>query len=310
MNATSFLEAKKENCSRAVPVELYILRSHDYEAFLMSMISVNALVAAIATVSNFVVIFTIARTVSLRTPSNILLLGLATTDLMTGLITQPIYFVTRYLEVQGSSNICTIYALSASVSWLVSPMTLKLLTAITADRFLAIKLQIRYKQIVTKKSAVFAVISILATSSVFSILRSFTDSWDKAAAVLVAVLMLFLLLLDVVFITSITKLIRRYSHQVHDQDSSNQSNFNILKYRKSANTMYCMLGAFVLCYLPYLIFLIFLSMSASTISIRKIYYFRIAATTFVYMNGIVNPLIYFRRNRKLLRSAGEIFGCA
>jgi len=292
-----------------MPKDLSTLRSHNYQAFVMCIIALNALIALVAIVSNFIIIFTIARTASLRSPSNFLVLSLATTDFITGIIVQPMFYLNRYLEVKDGRHICAIYAFSAVVSWLVASLSFNLLTVITADRFLAIKLQLRYKHIVTKKRVAVAVVLFFLDACIISFMRLTIKSWRVAAAVLIAVLMAIQLRLDIFFIASITRLIRRHSLQIQTHDQSSQPDtFNMMKYKKSVNTMYFVLGAFAVCYLPYLIHLVIFA-SSDRESVETLYYGMNITTTSLYVNSIVNPVIYFLRNRELRNSAGRIFGC-
>ena len=61
------------------------------DAAVFTCVVINALSSPVAIVSNTLVVTAIWRNSSLRTPSYILLAGLAITDFFTGLITQPAY---------------------------------------------------------------------------------------------------------------------------------------------------------------------------------------------------------------------------
>ena len=66
-------------------------------AFLMCTSAVVGLFSPIAVVGNALVMTAILRKPSLKTPSNILLAGLAFTDFGTGLISQPLYVINVHM---------------------------------------------------------------------------------------------------------------------------------------------------------------------------------------------------------------------
>ena len=94
------------NLSDFIPDSSYSLCSLDgvtrnqssaYYAVTLSTSVVSAILSPFAVAGNVLVLAAIWRNQSLRTPSYILLCGLALTDLCTGLLTQPSYIAVRVL---------------------------------------------------------------------------------------------------------------------------------------------------------------------------------------------------------------------
>jgi len=277
-----------------------------YYVFLGLFIVLNGLIALTAVAFNLIVIFTIARTSSLQSSSNILVLGLAVSDLITGIVSQPMYCVLRFLEIQDKvETLCELDPIYNSVVWLVSPMTLLSLTAITADRFLAIKLHLRYNAIVTKKRTSLVVTLIFVSSCVCCASMLYFDNWLKGAASITIILLISIIAFNSYCMCSIYMVIRRHSAQIHALTQSIQSNIDMPSYKKSVFTMYYVVGAFLLCYLPTLPSLIILTVSFHSLT-RRAMYLRVIAMTCVFVNGVVNPIIYFRRNEELRHAAGRI----
>ena len=73
-------------------------------AVFMSVIVAVALLSPVAVVGNGLVLAAIWRSPSLRTPSYILLAGLAITDFCTGLITQPLYITNELTSLLEPSK--------------------------------------------------------------------------------------------------------------------------------------------------------------------------------------------------------------
>ena len=147
---------------------------HHYSNFILSMIVVNALMAFMATSLNVLIILTFVKTTSLReTPSNLLVLGLAISDLSVGVFAQP-FFCTAW--ICWSYRQCWFETNNLEQSFITSLIYYMLLfhcltlPAITVDRFLAVHLHLRYQELVTTKryGITLACIWII---SIFTVMR-------------------------------------------------------------------------------------------------------------------------------------------
>jgi hypothetical protein len=120
---------------------------HHYSNFTLSMIVINALMAFMATSLNVLIILTFVKTASLReTPSNLLILGLAISDLSVGVFAQPFFCIVKFAELTGNPDLkqATVNIFQY-ISYILSAASLFTLTAITVDRFLAVRLHLRYQ---------------------------------------------------------------------------------------------------------------------------------------------------------------------
>ena len=106
--------------------------------------------AVIAVPANGLLIWVIYRTTSLQNPSNILLCCLATADFLTGAITQPASVsAVIALETGNYDMYCTATRISIAVGYFLSGVSFLTLTAVSLDRFLALHLHLRYRELVT-----------------------------------------------------------------------------------------------------------------------------------------------------------------
>ncbi len=106
----------------------------------------NAPLILISILGNALVLAAIIRTPSIRSTSMIMLGSLALTDLLVGVIAQPL-FTARQLSKDSYSFI---YHLSQIMGVSLSGISLCTITAITVDRYLALHYHMRYAVLVAK----------------------------------------------------------------------------------------------------------------------------------------------------------------
>ena len=138
---------------------------------LICFLAVDILLCITAFDGNSLILVALHKESSLHPPSKLLYRCLATTDLLVGLVAQPLHALSWMSVVQEQWILCR-YARDAAyitshVLILVSLMTM---TAITVDRLLALLLGLRYKQIVTLRRTYIIVI----TFRVFTLVASLT----------------------------------------------------------------------------------------------------------------------------------------
>ena len=109
----------------------------------------NVPLIIISIIGNTLVLAAILRTPSLRSPSIVLLCSLAVSDLLVGLVVQPLYVAS--LTGHGS----LLQALNVMVFSLCGA-SLFAITAISVDRFLALHYHMRYPSLVTTHRALYA----------------------------------------------------------------------------------------------------------------------------------------------------------
>jgi hypothetical protein len=156
-------------------------RSQHYDIFLFAVIVINALAAFFAICCNFVVVYIISKTPSLQTPSNILILGLAISDFIVGILSQPFFCLAKYFYVARDIDLfCTtvkVYDSSVNSLGTVSFLTL---SAITADRYLAVYLHLRYLELVTVRRYGIVLVCIWSVQwRIIFLFREFKDVFES-----------------------------------------------------------------------------------------------------------------------------------
>ena len=113
----------------------------------------------VTTLANLLVIISIWRTPSLHSPSNILLVGLALSDLGVGLVTFPASIISNIAKLlRGVSLFCEAYITETTTGNALCAVSLLTLAAISLDHFIAIHYHLRYREIVTIKRTVIVLV--------------------------------------------------------------------------------------------------------------------------------------------------------
>ena len=133
----------------------------------------NAYLSYTATMLNIVAIYAIRKTSSLSKNLKTLLLSQAVSDLGVGLLVQPMVVAQAMNSKRNSETRLIPTKLLIFATNLFIFATLFSVTALCADRFLAIRVNLRYQELVTYKRVAAAVISIWVISALMSLIRLF-----------------------------------------------------------------------------------------------------------------------------------------
>ena len=132
-----------------------------------SFAAVNILLSITAFVGNSLILIALHKESSLHPPSKLLYRCLATTDLLVGLVGQPLAASSWMFSAHEHWIPCR-YASTATfiTSYVLCGVSLLTMTAISVDRLLAILMQLKYKQIVTLKRTYIIVVTFWVQSIV------------------------------------------------------------------------------------------------------------------------------------------------
>ena len=132
----------------------------DRKSVNLATIAINGLSTPFAVVSNFFIVLVIVRNVSLQTPSNILLGCLAVCDLLVGLVVQPCYISFRIMETFSHVVPCSLRIVYSESFWVCYGVSFMTLSAISLERFIALHVHLRYKELVTSRRIVKVILAI------------------------------------------------------------------------------------------------------------------------------------------------------
>ena len=257
------------------------------ETIVMINCVLNAPLILISTIGNTLVLAAILRTPSLRSPSFTLLCSLAVSDLLVGLVVQPLY-----ITYQLTKNV-SLYKVMTTMAFSACGVSLSTITAVSVDRFLALHYHMRYPNLMTTQRAVYT----SATLWLISFLLSFTTFWNTTAYffTITASIAIHLSISSVCYIR-IFRIVRHHQIQIHVQQQAveNVNAQNNLSMQKSAINTFIYYIVMILCYTP-------LFIAISILAISK--HHRTNAWTFTdtvsFLNSSINPLLYCWRLREL-----------
>ena len=242
-----------------------------------------------AVLGNSLILVAFRKESSLHPPSKLLYHCLATTDLMVGVVSQPLA-TTYYMSIVYEHWSTCRYARYAAfmTSYAFCGVSLSTMMAMRVDRLLALLLGLRYRQIVTLKRTffcvgIFWVVSSVPTSSF--ILDDRIALWYSSLGVP------FCLVISIVSYTKIFHSLSRHQAQVkHQQQPSPPNALNIARYRKAVHSALWVQLALVVCYLPFVIEDIVISHSKTHSSHLTIT--REISFSLIYFNSTLNPFLY------------------
>ena len=148
-----------------------------YSRTLVANCVFNAVLSYIAIILNIITIQALTNTSLLPKSLRTSLLSLAVSDLSVGLLVQPLYIARLVMEMEQNTDNNTyniIYITFQILAYLFSCASFFGVVALSADRFLAIHLHLKYQELVTHKRVVAVVISIW----VFCVLVAMSFSVD------------------------------------------------------------------------------------------------------------------------------------
>ena len=271
----------------------------------------NSILAFTAVVLNVLVILALRKIPSLpRKTLKTLLLSMSVSDLGVGLVAQPlqIYLLVSNINILSRSPpyiwpdhyeaVLKAYRFVANVLTYASFFSI---VALSADRFLVIRLQLRYQDAVTHKRAIAGVISFWLLSTVLPLIR-FLDWFPENKIFIFFVTIQFIcLIISGLFYFKIFLALRQHAAQVQNvpvECGERIEAVNAARERKAAFGVFYVYLTFVACYLPQISF----NIAAKIIDIERPnleYKVNLHATNLLVLNSSLSPLIYCWKMRRI-----------
>ena len=271
----------------------------------VSFAAVNIFLSITTFLGNSLILVALHKESSLHPPSKLLYRCLATTDLLIGLVVQPLRVAYWMSVVHEHWSLCH-YALEAAYITGVALCGVSLLTmtAISVDRLIALLSGLRYKEIVTLKR----IYIIIASFWVLCLVASLCIIFDQRITLLSILISIPLsLLISLASYTKIFRTLRHHQAQVQQQPSQPNA-LNMARYRKAVHSALWVQSVLVVCYTPYFIVRTVVTYS-TTYSSHSVVALKMAIIL-VYFNSTLNPFLYCwkisevrRRMKQTIRQA-------
>ena len=256
----------------------------------------NIVLMITAILGNASILVSFSLVSTLRSPSNYLLCGLALSDLGVGLVVHPLYIFVLFSVYNNSVPHCNIMAAYSIATSLLGGVSLLYITVIGIDKYLAIRLHLRYRELVTEKRTCIIQIAVWTINGLLSLI------WLKGFRIysaFAAVIVLVSLFVAFSVYIKMYHVVKRHRVQIHIQMESQMWQLEICRLKRlrksSINTMYVFF-VFLLCYLPFSSSTAMNNISSSP-NKAGILAFELSATLML-SNSSLNPLMYCLRFRE------------
>lgn len=306
------MDLNMDQCSHVLKFSLLMIE--EYPGFGLFHCVTSLISCLTATFGNSIIICAFRKASSMTPASRILLLSVAASDLGVGLFVQPVNtaIMIRMLIFRkihgGVANgdlymICPLIKTWQFLSIFFAGASLLTVGAISIDRFLALYLHLRYRQIVTVSRVVAVVSGIWMTAFLTAVLQTltvFNDIINLTGELLVLIMASFAYIM-------IYKIALRHHNQIYGQAQlQNQTDqvTQLSRAKKLAiNSLYIYV-IIIICYVPSLCISLIFTMARTPGSLLTLCYY--LGASLVFLNSSLNPLVYCWKLREVREAAVDI----
>ena len=258
---------------------------------------VNLPLAFVAIFGNALVLYGIWKTPSLRSPSNLLLCGLLSTDLSVGLIAQPVFITEVLVGLYSRSENLTLAFTRAHqmIATCLCGVSLLMIAGISIDRFIAIVKPLHYPNNVTS----MRVTRFVVASWALSLLSTSIEFWNpRVMYVISSLCVLICLCSSITCHTTMYKIMHRHRLQIHTHAQAidnNNTRTTMARLGRSAFNTFVVFIVLMICYFPYLAaYIVRFTGKAGDVKL----WIQLSVTV-TFLNSALNPFLYCWRIREI-----------
>ena len=272
---------------------------------------VIALLSVPAVAGNALILATIWRRTFLRTSFHSLLSGLAVTDLLTGLISQPLYASSHLINGQNAAvkldnpEVGSVLGIIAGFStYLFINITLATMTVMSIERWLHMSRRSSTTSHRRYYAAMVILLSPIPALVVYILTLRELAFWYTLCKITIAKFSFCYLIISFAYF-KVYQIIRR--HQLQTQATAISQNFgqpaiDLAKYKKSVATMLYIFLLLSMCFLPFFVssvlsLLITGEVKESSIDLSMV---------LVFLSSSLNPGLYIWRMRDIRRGLKQL----
>ena len=272
---------------------------------------VIALLSVPAVAGNALILATIWRRTFLRTSFHSLLSGLAVTDLLTGLISQPLYASSHLINGQNAAvkldnpEVVSVLGIIAGFStYLFINITLATMTVMSIERWLHMSRRSSTTSHRRYYAAMVILLSPIPALVVYILTLRELAFWYTLCKITIAKLSFCYLIISFAYF-KVYQIIRR--HQLQTQATVTSQNFDqpaidLAKYKKSVATMLYIFLLLSMCFLPFFVssvlsLLITGEVKESSIDLSMV---------LVFLSSSLNPGLYIWRMKDIRRGLKQL----
>ncbi|XP_028516332.1 adenosine receptor A2b-like [Exaiptasia diaphana] len=251
---------------------------------------------------NVLVLIGIYKTPSLHTPNNVLLWGLALTDLGVGVLAMPLFTV-KYVAFYTKNHGLWCESLALLTKVLQPPfcgISIATLTLISIDRVIALKFHLRYASMVTTHHFTAALVIVWIMAFTICLTYLINVNIIHWSTVFIFGVCLIICSSNNTFILRTLHRHRVDIQRQHDQVQINVHSAEMAQRRKSSRNMLWVYLMFIVCYVPFLAMRTARNYNGTnTDMLHAVYEISYALT---FLNSLINPVFYCIRMRRLRKA--------
>lgn len=261
--------------------------------------TINAVCSSFVVVTNFLVVFVIARSTALHTPSNVLMASLACSDLLVGMVVQPCYVVFRlYENISHFVPPCLLRIVYSESFWVCYGVSFLTLSTISIERYIALRLHLRYKELVTTQRVYMVAVIIWVMDIAMTFMEWIAQS--KLLRNCHAALLLFCLLVTFATHLKIFLILRRHQRQINSINRMSSKRKNFQRQTRLAVSVSYIVVIYITCNIPVLFVMVY-NFAGGHFNNLNVFSW---TETIAFVNSSINPVICCWRNRGIRR---EVF---
>ncbi|KAJ7322764.1 hypothetical protein OS493_032947 [Desmophyllum pertusum] len=267
----------------------------DFYGLLVAAAVLELVACPLTILLNALVIVAVKTKRRLQAHPNIMLACLAFSDLMVGLVVQPIHITMTIVVMQGQrfDEFCELQ-LTFIISFVIFCVaSIFHLVLVSGERYFAIRHSFSHDTFITKARLIAA--STIAWISTTALPIIFQELSHKIIAVVVLVITSLSLILW--FQVAVYKVVRRHEKQILSHQVSLEARAKFEKEKKALKLTTVILIAVILCYFPsFICRIVLLFCENISPSFKAVALF--LAPVPVILNSVLDPVIYTVRNRQ------------
>ena len=275
-----------------------------YTVIVTSVLTV--LLSFIAIFGNLLIIIAIARNKRIQSQSNILLGTLCLSDLLIGIIVQPIYVARGILEVLGKTNgpYCTLQNVHIFFAYFGVGASITTMAIVSVDRCLAICRPFLYREFQSKGKCLtiiaidWSILLILMLTPYLG-LRSVAIYIGASLVMVISITTIIACYISIYFVIIRHK--RRISEQTVSQVEASDERSQRPQERRKTNTVAILIAVLFVCYVPHVACISYKSFSG-----QKIIIISKVVEAIILMNSSINPVIYCLRMSEIRSAVKDI----
>lgn len=269
--------------------------------------SMNAVLSIVAVLGNAAILMALPQCRSIHSSTKVLFYSLAFSDFGVGIVAQPLQVASGAGALKNVQKLfCSIQPVYAIVAYFFCAVSFLTMTAISLDRYFALYLGGRYRLVVTGKKFMIALSIMWSGSIIWAISRLWNIRVNKISAIVFGFTSMTITLLSYLRIYWTLKVLKsKIECQKGTKVRERNRRLDILKYKRSVNSMLYVFVFLVACYIPYfcsLLAVAFLGYNSSIVLATNL------TSVVIFLNSSLNPFVYCWRIREIRVRVKSIAG--